>query len=369
MTLLYVLLAIAAWFGVHVKALRGSLRMSVSGRALVLDGSDASLGRFPMGIDIAKSLRASHPELEVTVLRDLSCGSGEAAAGELPSGVSVVQSQKEFMTSGFGDEVDSSAFNYVIDNWSNTVEKAIKTVELGKDCKAEQIVHLSPAMDLYSSSEIVPIAEDGRVDETSASSNVEAVFGDADSPSTVIRWQYVHGGEKSPLLEYLVERIVRNMHIPLPLHGEQLLSMTHVTDLAGLVTSCVGESSAMKETFNCAGDKYLTYQGLCNMVKEVLDTSEDLRYLYFEPKLFNLPTETIAYPFGRSTSLLSTSKAKSVLGWGPAYNLEKGIKAEIASILMNKETIDTPDPRAFIKDMEIIASKDVDFTLEYPFLS
>lgn len=358
---------LVAWVLSYVDGLASNLRMSVSGRALVLDGSDSSIGRIPMGMDIAKSLRVSNPELDITVLRDLSCGSGECRSGEIPSGVSVVQSPKELMASGLRECVDSS-FDFLIDNWSSSVEKAAKTIELGKDCKADHIVHLSPAMDLYTPTEINPITEDSSVNSECDASNVEAVFTGSDAPVTVIRWQYVHGGEKSPLLEYLIERIARDMHIPLPLHGEQLLSMTHISDLAGLVSSCLGETAAKKQIFNCGGERYLTYQGLCNMVKESLGTSEDLKYLYFEPKLFNVPTDSVAYPFGRSTSLLSTSKAQSNLDWKPSYDLERGLKEEVSSILRNRDTAGTPDPREFMKDMEIIASKDVEFTFDYPFL-
>lgn len=357
-----------AWILCYVDALASNLRMSVSGRALVIDGSDSSIGRIPMGIDIAKSLRLSDPDLEVTVLRDLSCGNGDSTSAEIPSGVSVVQSPKELLASGFGDYIDPS-YDFLVDNWSSNVEKATQILDLGKQCQTERIVHLSPAMNLYKTTEINPIPENSEIHSECENANVEAMFIGSDVPFTVIRWQYVHGGEKSPLLEYLIERIARDMHVPLPLHGEQLLSMTHVSDLAGLVSSCMRESAAKNEIFNCGGEKYITYQGLCSMVKDILDTSDDVKYLYFEPKLFDVPTKSVAYPFGRSSSLLSTSKALSKLDWKPSHNFESGLKEEVNYILRNRDTASTPDPRAFIKDMEIIASKDVEFTLDYPFLS
>ena len=50
------------------------LRMSsAKGKALILDRSMATLRRSNMGMDIAKTLSAANPDLEITVLRDTCC--------------------------------------------------------------------------------------------------------------------------------------------------------------------------------------------------------------------------------------------------------------------------------------------------------
>jgi nucleoside-diphosphate-sugar epimerase len=338
-----------------------------------------------MGMDLARTLKERNPGLDITVLRDRSCGpydttAAAAAASNIPGGVSVVDAPTELMQGGFEEHTrSSSSYNYVIDNWSQNEEQAAKMVEFGRGCKVDQIVHLSPARDLYAPTEISPVTEDRALNKNCASAIVERVILSAPvSSSTVIRWMYVHGGgEGSPLLEYIVERLARGMHIPLPLHGEQLLSTTHISDLGGAISACLGEAAAGGAVINCAGRSSITYKGLCEKVRAAMHactgtdtgsgTSEDLNYLYFEPRLFDLPTGDNEYPLGRGSCILSGAKASSLLGgWRATHDLDEGLQAEVSAILRKRETA-TPNPREFMHDLEIIASKDVEFTFDYDF--
>ena len=111
-----------------------------------------------------------------------------------------------------------------------------------------------------------PVREDEDVNIESMIMKTELAYTSSALPFTVIRNQYVYGGDQSPFLEYIINRLVRGMHVPLPLHGEQLLSLTHANDL-GSLTLALGQSVAMNEIFNCGGQfLFITYKGLCEKV-------------------------------------------------------------------------------------------------------
>lgn len=349
---------------VHVEAL--NLHMSAKGKALILDRSVAPLRRQNMGLDIANALHASNPDLEIVVLRDICCKSGEASQN-MPPSVSVQESKTSLADGGLKQYSGEAA--YVIDNWSSSLEDASMVIELSKNCKAGQVVHLSCATDLYKAADISPLGENENIDEERESRKIELAFAAGEVPTTVVRCQYVHGGEQSPVLEYLVARLTRSMHIPLPLHGEQLLSLTHVNDLGGLISLCLGQSAAMKQTFNCAGDTFITYKGLCERVNSALGGAEDIKYLYFEPKLFDVDTGGDPYPLGRSSSLLSSARAKSILGWSPSHDVNDDLDIEILRIASKEESTDGPTLKHFMHDLEIIASKDIEFTFDYDFIN
>ena len=265
--------------------------------------------------------------------------------------------------------------NFVVDNWSSSPGDVEKVLELSKSCKAEQIVYLSSALNLYKQNDKSLVGEDEAVDEESPFRKAELAYIAGGLPYTIVRSQYVHGGEQSPVLEYLVNRLVRGMHIPLPLHGDQLLSLTHVNTLGELISSCLGQSAAMKQTFNCGGHSFITYKGLCEKINMAIASAEgsavadEVKYLYFEPKLFDVDTGGDPYPLGRTSCLLSSSRAADALGWACWESSDQDFGKAISAIISRRETAPGSDFKHFMHDLEIIASKDVEFTFDYDFLN
>lgn len=66
--------------------------------------------------------------------------------------------------------------------------------------------------------------------------------------------------------------------------------------------------------------------------KELGNTDDDEKYLFYEPKDFDLwkGSGVMQFPFRRDTFITSPSKAKLALGWTSKHTVQNDIAAEIA---------------------------------------
>jgi hypothetical protein len=53
----------------------------------------------------------------------------------------------------------------------------------------------------------------------------------------------------------------RDRPVPIPAPGIQLVSLSHVEDLASLLASVPGNSAALKQHFNLVADRSITFDG------------------------------------------------------------------------------------------------------------
>jgi hypothetical protein len=142
--------------------------------------------------------------------------------------------------------------------------------------------------------------------------------------------------------------------------------LTHVEDVASLVAASIGHSAAQNEIFNCGSDRFVTYKGLADMVhREVGSSQSEQMYMYFDPKLYG----TVQFPFRRETFITSPGKAKRLLQWAPKHRIEQDVKLEVMNYKLSKDCArdwKLDDVRA---DLEILASKDLNFKFAYPFFT
>jgi len=67
-------------------------------------------------------------------------------------------------------------------------------------------------------------------------------------PFTFLRPQYIYGPNANKrYLDFFIGRAARKLPIPVPLHGEQLVCLTHIEDVASLIATTLGEPKAMKQ--------------------------------------------------------------------------------------------------------------------------
>ena len=67
-------------------------------------------------------------------------------------------------------------------------------------------------------------------------------------PYTFLRPQYIYGPKSNKrYLDYFMGRAVRKIHIPLPLHGEQLVALTHEEDVAALIAATLANPKAINQ--------------------------------------------------------------------------------------------------------------------------
>ena len=134
-----------------------------------------------------------------------------------------------------------------------------------------------------------PHVETDDVKASNGPRTVEVAAMEAGIPYTFMRPQYIYGPKMAKrYLDFYIGRAMRNLPIPLPMSGEQLVALTHSEDIGSLVCAAVGHPAAINEIFNCGTDEYQGYEALADMFNEACGTKpEDFKYMYFDPKDFD----------------------------------------------------------------------------------
>eukprot|EP00303_Exanthemachrysis_gayraliae_P009844 CAMPEP_0206016240 /NCGR_PEP_ID=MMETSP1464-20131121/22295_1 /ASSEMBLY_ACC=CAM_ASM_001124 /TAXON_ID=119497 /ORGANISM="Exanthemachrysis gayraliae, Strain RCC1523" /LENGTH=313 /DNA_ID=CAMNT_0053390047 /DNA_START=1 /DNA_END=939 /DNA_ORIENTATION=+ len=126
------------------------------------------------------------------------------------------------------------------------------------------------------------------------------------------RPQYIYGPytNKRDYLDWFLHRAVRDLPLPIPGDGSQVLSVTHCEDVATLMASVVGrETSAGGEVFNCGTTQLVTYDSLCFAVARALRKDVFIK---------NIPAGTkTSFPFRPNAEgfWVKPDKALQMLGW------------------------------------------------------
>jgi hypothetical protein len=223
-----------------------------------------------------------------------------------------------------------SKVDYIIDNWSKGANNASFVGKLASTLKAEQLVFVSSA-GMYApppdagalTTEDQPVKKSNEVYIAESTYSKELSI-----PYTFLRPQYLYGKYTSKrYLDYYLGRILRNLPIPLPFHGEQLVCLTHQYDVANMIALSLGHPAAAKTVFNCGSGEYVTYKGLAELIHDTLKTPKEQRkYIYYDPKELQ---EEISFPFRPNTFITSIAKVQSALQFTPQKHLMNHIQEEI----------------------------------------
>jgi len=315
----------------------GAVASGLSGRAVVIQNKGG--GHGTLGYSLCKQLKAQHPGLSVTLLQDTCNRKKEpfASYGELEGlGVSIVEGDVGECAAKLSSAGDK--FDYVVDNWSKTEANAATVIGLAKASAAKQLLFVSSG-GMYKGGGVMPCTEESEVKLNDAR-KVELAVVASDLPHTFVRPQYIYGPKSNKrYLDFFLGRVHRAVPIPLPLHGEQLLSLTHIDDAAALVALAVGHPAALNQVFNCASDRFVTYRGLCEALHDANATpAEKRKYLYYEPKDFDQwdGSTVQEFPFRRETFVVAPSKAKLLLGFRPTHSLVQDLAEELAEYKKGK---------------------------------
>jgi len=151
--------------------------------------------------------------------------------------------------------------------------------------------------------------------------------------------QYIYGPltNKRAYLDYFVDRIIRDLPVPVPKHGDQFTTITDARDVSSMLASVIGKEGSKKQIFNAASDRYYTYKEVCRQVaaacgkEDTFDVTTAVKP--YDPKKFDLPKGF--FPFRDDHFPVCAEKAKRILGWKPKYSLQtempsyvEGYKAE-----------------------------------------
>ena len=140
---------------------------------------------------------------------------------------------------------------------------------------------------MYKSGYEAPLTEDTPV-KTNDARKIELEVINSKLPYTFLRPQYIYGPKTNKrYLDYFIGRAHRKLPIPLPLHGEQLVCLTHIEDVADLIAVTIGNKLALNQVFNCGTDRFVTYKGLTTLIHAALGTpAEDQKTVSYDPDNF-----------------------------------------------------------------------------------
>jgi len=331
MMLLMMLVVVAFLALLHVSSSLQSSKPSV----LIVQNKGG--GHGSIGFELCKSIKRSKPDYDIHVIQD-KCNYKTvpfSSYSELKSlGVNVIDTS-------LGDveacakltaELSSKKFDFVIDNWSKGIDNAKFCLDIAKKTGVSQYVFISSA-GMYKSNPLAPLVETDAV-KTNDPRKVEIEVTSSGIPYTFLRPQYIYGSKcNKRYLDYFIGRSLRKLPVPLPTHGEQLVCLTHLEDVADFITAAIGHKNAVNEIFNCGTDLYVSYKGLAKLINaEVGNTEEDARFIYYDPDQFSHwdGKGVQEFPFRKETFITTPSKAKQLLGWAPKHSLLADLKEEVA---------------------------------------
>ncbi|CAM9117111.1 unnamed protein product [Ectocarpus sp. 13 AM-2016] len=211
---------------------------------------------------------------------------------------------------------------------------------------------------MYKDSDEVPFTECSDVKE-SGQRQVEKYVADLGLPWTSFRPQYIYGPltNKRDYLDWFFDRVVHGLEfIPLPLHGDQLVALTHAEDVASMLASVVGNERAVNQVFNCASDRYITYNGLFREVGKVAKPAVSKMAYYYEPRDYDLKKGW--FPFRNNHFVVNSEKAKRLLGWSPKHTITDDLAEYFEGYKAAGKVEDEPN---FNKDDEINMSWNMEY--------
>jgi len=148
-------------------------------------------------------------------------------------------------------------------------------------------------------------------------SGVEAVLEGSTLPYTVFQPLYIYGAYTNKDCEqWFLDRIVRGRPVPIPAPGVQLVTLSHVDDLAAAMAAVVGNDGAKRQHLNICSDRAITLVGIVNTLAKAAGVEAEV--VLYDPKSVELEKGE-GFPFRTGHFFASAEKTKKVLNWKPEH--------------------------------------------------
>ena len=121
---------------------------------------------------------------------------------------------------------------------------------------------------------------------------------------------------------------MRGRPVPIPAPGIQLVTLSHVEDLAAALAAVPGNPAAVGEHLNLCSDRTISHTGVISALAKAAGV--EAQVVLYDPAA--LPKEIKAgYPFRPGHFFANSDKTKSVLGWKPAHTFGGDAPALVAA--------------------------------------
>lgn len=224
------------------------------------------------------------------------------------------------LTTVYADPADpatypSTDYDVVYDNNGKDMASCGPLIDAFKGKGLKHYVYVSSA-GAYKANSIEPMHVEGDVRKASAGHvEVEGYLAASGLPFTVFQPLYIYGPNTAKDCEqWFVDRIIRDRPVPIPTPGVQLVTLSHVEDVASMLAAVPGNKAAIGQHYNICSDRAITLQGIAKAVGKALGK---------EANVVTYPvtgSKAEGFPFRIVHFFASSDKAKRELGWKPAHN-------------------------------------------------
>ncbi len=236
------------------------------------------------------------------------------------------------------------SFDLIVDSSGRKLEDTQRLLEF-TGLPSFRFIYISSA-GVYKNTQIFPVNEESSIDHESrhiGKAKTESWLKAEGIPFTSFRPTYIYGpGNYNPIEKWFFDRIDAGRPIPVPLNGQTITQLGHVSDLADAIAKSIETDKAINQIYNCSGSKAVTFQGLIETA--ILATGKnisDFNLRSFDPSKLD-PKARKLFPLRLTNFFTDTSKIKKDLSWEPKFDLLNGLIDSYKNdyLLVNNEKID-----------------------------
>ena len=236
------------------------------------------------------------------------------------------------------------SFDLIVDSSGRKLEDTQRLLEFS-GLPSFRFIYISSA-GVYKNLQLFPVNEESPIDLESrhiGKAKTESWLKSESIPFTSFRPTYIYGpGNYNPIEKWFFDRITKGRSIPVPLDGQVITQLGHVSDLADAISKSLETDKAINQIYNCSGSKAVTFKGLIETA--ILATGNkvaDFNLRSFDPSKLD-PKARKLFPLRLTNFFTDTSKIEKDLSWEPKFDLLNGLIDSYRNdyLLINHEKVD-----------------------------
>ena len=241
-------------------------------------------------------------------------------------------------------KLSGHSFDLIVDSSGRKLEDTQRVLQFS-GLPTHRFIYVSSA-GVYENTKFLPVGEDSPIDIESrhiGKAKTENWLKAEGIPFTSFRPTYIYGpGNYNPIEKWFFDRITNDRPIPIPLDGQVITQLGHVSDLAEAIFKSLQTDKAINQIYNCSGSKAVTFKGLIETA--ILATGKkvtDFNLRSFDPSKLD-PKARKLFPLRLTNFYTDISKIKKDLGWEPKFDLLNGMIDSYQNdyLLVNNKKID-----------------------------
>ena len=241
-------------------------------------------------------------------------------------------------------KISDHSFDLIVDSSGRKLEDTQRLLRFS-GLPSFRFIYISSA-GVYDNTQLFPVGEDSPIDLESrhiGKAKTESWLKAEGIPFTSFRPTYIYGpGNYNPIEKWFFDRITNGRSIPVPLDGQAITQLGHVSDLAEAIAKSLETDKANNQIYNCSGRKAVTFKGLIETA--ILATGNkvtDFDLRSFDPSKLD-PKARKLFPLRLINFFTDTSKIEKDLSWEPKFDLLNGLIDSYKNdyLLANHEQVD-----------------------------